>query len=429
MIIAFTLFLLFLFLFLGMPVAFSLGIAGLAGMFLVEGFDGVYSLLYTVPYRTAANYTMTVIPMFVLMAQAVSASGLSGEIFIAARRLLERLPGGLAIASIFASAGVATMSGSSTASAATMASIAIPEMQKHGYSTPVAAGVVTAAGTLAIMIPPSVGLVLYGIVTENSVGKLLIAGIIPGGMSALIYVLGVIIWQKVQPGAMPPTTSRYTWAERLGSLKPLWVFILLAFAVLGSIYLGWATPTEAASVGAVGSLIIPLVQRRFGLKDIRPAVVKTIEVTTMIFTIIIGAMIFGYFLTITQATQKVIMIIGNMNAPSWAVLGVFLLILAALGCILDQLAILLITLPLLYPVVMNLGYDPIWFGIVSVKTGEIGLVTPPVGMNAYVVSASTGVPLDQVFRGVGVMLILDLITLGLLLALPVLTTWLPSLMF
>ena len=429
MIIAFTLFLLFLFLFLGMPVAFSLGIAGLAGMFLVEGFDGIYSLLYTVPYRTAANYTMTVIPMFVLMAQAVSASGLSGEIFIAARRLLERLPGGLAIASIFASAGVATMSGSSTASAATMASIAIPEMQKHGYSTPVAAGVVTAAGTLAIMIPPSVGLVLYGIVTENSVGKLLIAGIIPGGMSALIYVLGVIIWQKVQPGAMPPTTSRYTWAERLGSLKPLWVFILLAFAVLGSIYLGWATPTEAASVGAVGSLIIPLVQRRFGLKDIRQAVVRTIEVTTMIFTIIIGAMIFGYFLTMTQATQKVIMIIGNMNAPSWTVLGVFLLILAALGCILDQLAILLITLPLLYPVVMNLGYDPIWFGIVSVKMGEIGLVTPPVGMNAYVVSASTGVPLDQVFRGVGVMLVLDLVTLGLLLALPVLTTWLPSLMF
>jgi len=263
----------------------------------------------------------------------------------------------MAIASIFASAGVAAMSGSSVASAATMASIAIPEMQKHGYSTRVSAGVVTAAGTLAIMIPPSVGLVLYGIVTENSIGKLLIAGIIPGILSALIYVLGVICWQKLQPGAMPSTTSQYTWAERLGSLKPLWAFIILAFSVLGSIYFGFATPTEAASVGAIGSLIIPLLQKRLRVRDIWPAILRTIEVTTMIFTIIIGAMIFGYFLTVTQATQHMITIIGNMNAPSWMILALFLLIIAAMGCMLDQLAILLITLPLIYPVVSGQSID------------------------------------------------------------------------
>jgi len=429
MIIILTLCLLILMLFLGMPVAFSLGIAGLTGMFMAEGFDGVYSLLYTVPYRTAANYTMTVIPMFILMAQAVSASGLVGEVFIAARRWLERMPGGIAIASIFASAGVAAMSGSSVASAATMASIAIPEMRKHGYSTHVAAGVVTAAGTLAIMIPPSVGLVLYGIVTENSIGKLLIAGIIPGILSAVIYIVGVVVWQKFNPKGMPPTTSQYSWPDRWRSLKPLWAFMLLAFSVVGSIYLGWATPTEAASVGAIGSLIIPLVQGRMKLKDIWPAIVRTLEITTMIFTIIIGAMIFGYFLTMTQATQNIITIISALSAPNWVVLGIFMLILAALGCMLDQLAILLITLPLLYPVITGLGYDPIWFGIIMVKVGEIGLITPPVGMNAYVVSASTGVPLDTVFRGVAVMLILDLITLAVLLAFPALTTWLPSMMF
>ena len=429
MIIILTLLLLILLLFLGMPVAFSLGIAGLVGMFMAEGFDGVYSLLFTVPYRTAANYTMTVIPMFVLMAQAVSASGLVGEVFTAARRWLERMPGGMAIASIFASAGVAAMSGSSVASAATMASIAIPEMQKHGYSARVAAGVVTAAGTLAIMIPPSVGLVLYGIVTENSIGKLLVAGVIPGVLSALIYIIGVVLWQKLQPGAMPPTTGHYTWAQRWRSLKPLWAFFILAFSVLGSIYFGYATPTEAASVGAIGSIIIPLVQKRWRLRDVWPAILTTIQITTMIFTIIIGAMIFGYFLTVTQATQHMITIIGNMNAPSWMILGLFLVIIAALGCMLDQLAILLITLPLLYPVVIGLGYNPIWFGIICVKMGEIGLVTPPVGMNAYVVSASSGVPLDKVFRGVGVMLILDFITLTLLLAFPVLSTWLPSMMF
>ena len=428
MTVVLAIFLLLLLLFLGMPVAFSLGLSGIAGLLLTGGPEAVYSVLYTVPYRTAANYTLTTVPMFILMAQLVSAGGIVTEVFTAARLWLARLPGGLAIASVFASAGVGAMSGSSTASAAAMAAITIPEMQKHGYSTPVAAGVVTVAGTLAIMIPPSIGLVLYGIITENSIGKLLIAGLIPGLLTALIYCLGIILWNKVRPGVMPPTTHRYSWGRRWRALRPLWAFIVLAVLVIGSMYLGWATPTEAASVGAFGALIIPLVRKRLGWADIKWAVVKTIEITTMIFTIIIGAMIFGYFLTITQTTQKLILFIGNLSLPPWSVLALILVLLVALGCMLDQLAILLITLPLVYPLVMELGYDPIWFGVICIKVGEIGLVTPPVGMNAYVVSASTGIPLDQIFRGLAVMLLFEFVSMALLLSFPALTTWLPSMM-
>ena len=424
-----TLLLLLFLLFVGMPVAFSLGISGIVGMYFTSGFDGVYSLVYTVPYRTAASYTMSVIPMFVLMAQAVSQSGLVGHVFEAARRWLERLPAGMAIAAIFSSAGVAAMSGSSVASAATTASIAIPEMEKSGYKTHVAAGVVTVAGTLAIMIPPSVGLVIYGVITENSIGQMLIAGIIPGIMTALVYVIGVILWHKLRPDAMPPVTSQYSWRQRFQSLKPIWPFMVLVFLVVGSIYLGWATVTEAASVGALGAIVIPIIQGRMAIKDTISAVIRTLEITTMIFAIVIGAMLFGYFLTMTQAPSKLITLISQMNLPSWMVMMFFILILAALGLMLDQLAIVLITLPLMYPVVIDLGYHPIWFGIIIVKVAEIGLITPPVGMNAYVVSASTGIPLDKVFRGVGVMLFFELITLALLLSFPALSTWLPSMMY
>jgi len=428
MALGFTLILLLFLLFIGTPVAFSLGISGIVGMMLTSGFDGVYSLLYTVPYRTAANYTMSVIPMFVLMAQFISVSGLVKDVFTAARRWLERMPGGMAIAAILSSAGVAAMSGSSTASAATTASIAIPEMINNGYSTQVAAGVVTVAGTLAIMIPPSVGLVLYAIITENSIGQMLIAGIIPGIMTALVYIVGVVIWQKVSPGAMPRTTRLYSWSQRMQSLRPLWAFIILALSVVGSIYMGWATPTEAASVGALGSLVLPLLQKRIGFRDIITALIRTLEITTMIFTIIIGAMIFGYFLTITRAPSQIISVIGSMNAPAWMILGLLLIVIIILGLFLDQIAIALITLPLIYPVIMDLGYNPIWFGIVAVKVSEIGLITPPVGMNAYVVSASTGIPLDQVFRGVSIMLLFELITLVILLSFPALCTWLPLMM-
>ncbi len=418
--------LMLVFMFLGMPVAFSLGVAGVIGLYLVGGFDSVFSILSTVPFRTAAHYTLSTLPMFILMAQFISASKIVDEIFVAAQRWLERLPGGLAIATIFAAAGMAAMSGSSTASAATLSTIAVPQMKKYGYTNKIATGVVTVAGTLAIMIPPSIAFVLYGIITETSIGKLLIAGIIPGILTAGMYCLGILVWNKAQPGVMPPSTSIYTWKDRWSSIKPLWAFLILASTVIGSMYVGLATPTEAAAFGAFGALIIPLALRRMSRKAFRHAVVGSVRATTMIFTIIIGAMIFGYFLTLTQTTQHIIQFFASMAVPAWVVMGMVGILYLVLGCIMDQVAIQLITLPLTFPLVTGLGYDPIWFGVISTKLAEIGLVTPPVGMNAYVVSATTKTPLEEVFAGTSVMLLVDGISLAILLAFPVLSTYLPS---
>ncbi len=416
------------FLLIGAPVGFALGLSGVIGLYLVGGVDAVCGVMNTVPYRTAASYTLTTVPMFILMAELISESGVVKELFSAAQKWLDRLPGGLAIASVFASAGMAAMSGSSTASAAALASISIPEMIRHGYKTYVAAGVITVAGTLAIMIPPSIPFVIYGAVTENSIGKLLIAGVIPGLMTASVYTVGIIIWSKVCPNDMPRSSSKYSWRERWQSIRDLWAFAILASMVLVSMYLGLATPTEAAAVGAFGALVIPLLRRQIALQGIRKAIHKTIEVTTMIFMIIIGAMIFGYFLTITQAAQGLISYIGGLHTSRTMVLCLLVVMYLILGCFLDVIAILLITLPLVYPLVISLGYDAIWFGVIIVKLIEIALITPPLGMNAYVVSASSKIPLEYVFRGTIVMLLFEGVTLGVLLYFPSISTWLPSMM-
>jgi len=420
--------LMLVFLFLGMPVAFSLGTAGAIGLYIFGGSDAVLGILGTVPYRSAAHYTLSTLPMFILMAQFISVSGIVDDIFVAAQRWLEGLPGGLAITTIFAAAGMAAMSGSSTASAATLSTMAVPQMIKHGYSARVATGVVTVAGTLAIMIPPSIAFVLYGIITETSIGQLLIAGIIPGILTAAMYCVGVLIWSKAAPGSMPPSTNMYSWKDRVDSLKPLWPFLFLASIVIGSMYGGLATPTEAAALGAFGSLVIPMALRRMSKKNFSTAVVSSMKSTTMIFTIIIGAMIFGYFLTITESTQHLVAYIGGLEVNRWWIMIAIVVMYLILGCIMDQVAILLITLPMVFPLIVSLGFDPIWFGVICTKTAEIGMASPPVGMNAFVVSATTKVPLEDVFRGTWPLLAVDVVSLALLLAFPLLSTWLPSTM-
>ena len=420
--------LMLVFLFLGMPVAFALGAAGAIGLYWSGGADTVFGILGTVPYRSAAHYTLSTLPMFILMAHFISASKIVDDIFVAAKRWLERLPGGLAITTIFASAGMAAMSGSSTASAATLSTMAVPQMIKHGYSKRIATGVVTVAGTLAIMIPPSIAFVLYGIITETSIGKLLIAGILPGILTAAMYCLSILIWSRVAPESMPRSSSVYSWKERFDSLKPLWPFLILASIVIGSMYGGLATPTEAAALGAFGSLVIPIALRRMSRKDFSAAVLAAMKSTTMIFTIIIGAMIFGYFLTITESTQQLIAFIGGMEVNRWFIMIALVILYLILGCVMDQVAIILVTLPMVFPLIIHLGFDPIWFGVICTKTAEIGMASPPVGMNAFVVSATTKVPLEDVFKGTWPLLAMDIATLAILLAFPALSTWLPSTM-
>ena len=416
-----------LLLFLGMPVGFAMGVSGVVGLYLKGGLNALASILSNAPYRSAANFALSTVPMFIFMAEIISRANIVPEVFEAARKWLGRTPGGLAIAAVVASAGMGAMSGSSTAAAACMSSIAVPEMRRAGYGLEVAAGVVTVAGTLAIMIPPSIPLVIYGLVTETSIGKLLIAGILPGIMTALIYSIGILLWNRLKPGVMPKGQA-YSFREKMASLRPLWAFLILASVVLITLYTGIGTPTEAAAIGAFGAAAISLTTRRLDLKGLYAAALQTAKITTMIFTIIIGAMICGYFFTLTQATQKAIMFISSLPIPTWFIMGLVVLLYLILGCIMDQIAILLLTLPLTFPLVTSLGYDPIWFGVIVTKLAEIGLVTPPVGMNAYVVSATIKAPLEQVFRGTGVMLMFEFVTLCLLLAFPIIATWLPSFM-
>ncbi len=429
MIIAFGIGALMFFLILGVPVGFALGLSGLIGLYLVGGMDAISGVMNTVPYRTAASYVLTTIPMFILMAELICESGIVKELFSVAEKWLARLPGGLAIATVFASAGMAALSGSSTAAAAALSTSSVPEMVRHGYKEHVAAGVVSVAGTLANMIPPSIPFVIYGVVTENSVGRLLMAGVIPGILTAVVYALGIVLWNKVSATAMPRSSSRYSWKEKFQALRSLWAFILLASLMLVSMYLGWATPTEAAALGACGALLIPLARRSIDVRGIIAAFKRTLRVTAMIFMIIIGAMFFGYFLTITQAAQSLIEFIAGLHTSKEMVLFILVIIYLILGCFLDVIAILLITLPLVYPLITSLGYDAIWFGVIVVTLIDIALVTPPLGMNCYVVSASTGVPLEKVFKGTLVMLSFEMVTLAILIAFPSISTWLPSMMY
>lgn len=413
--------------FLAVPIGFTLAITGCIGLWMVDGFGTVMAIAGTVPYRTTADFVLTVLPMFILLAEFISRSRLAKDLFDLANRWIGHFRGGVGIATIMASAGFAAMAGTSSAAAAVFSRIAIPEMQRLGYQDDIAAGVVTVAGTLAIMIPPSLTLVVYGMLTETSVGKLLVAGVIPGIISAINLAIGVWVYAKVVPEAVP-TAPRCKWADRfrgMGSLLPLIVLVLI---IIGGLYTGVATPTEVGALGALSALVMCVLMRRLAYGEVAAALRHTVMIATMIFTIIIGAMIFGYFLTLTQAPQHLMTQIKQSGLPPWAVIGVLVVIYLILGCFIDQMAILLLTMPITFPLVVSLGYDPIWFGIVFTKLTEIGLVTPPMGLNGYIVSGTSGIPLARVFRGACILLMWDGFTLLLLLFIPSLSTFLPSLM-
>ena len=411
----------------GVPIAFSLAISGSIGLWLVADFNTVIALLGSVPYRTCASYVLTVIPMFILLAEVISRSGLAKELFDLANKWIGHVPGGVGIATIMASAGFAAMAGTSSASAAVFSRIAIPEMQRLGYKDHIAAGVVTVAGTLAIMIPPSLTLVLYGVLTENSIGKLLIAGIIPGLLTAFNFALGIYLIAKFVPGAVKDVAP-FSWKERFTGLINLLPLVVLVFIIMGGLYSGIATPTEVGSLGALSAFVICILMRRIKSKEIVESLKQTVIISTMIFSIIIGAMIFGYFTTMTQVPQNLLNAIKSAGISPWGVIAILVVVYLILGCFFDQLAILLITVPLTYPLITSLGFNPIWFGIVFTKLTEIGLVTPPLGLNAYVVSGTSKIPLTTVFRGASMLLVFDGITLLILLFFPILSTYLPSLM-
>ncbi|MBW7851344.1 MAG: TRAP transporter large permease [Rhodospirillales bacterium] len=409
------------------PIGLSMIIVGFGGFSAIVGFKPAMSIIENGPYEVASNYSFTMIPLFMLMGSFAARARISTDLFDAAKTLIGHWRGGLAMAAVSASAGFSTISGSSLATAATMARVSLPEMKAAGYSDRMAAGSLAAGGTLGIMIPPSIALLLYGLITEQSVATMFLAGFLPGLLAYLLYLCAIIIMVRIRPewaGAVG-VKGEDTVGQALVKLLP----ILLVFGlVMGGIYASIFTPTEAAGVGAVITLIMAVVRGGMRWKGFVEAVNETLAVASMIFVILIGAEVFGYFLSVSQLSFELVALIERMNLPPVGVLVIIILFYLVLGCFMDSLAMILLTVPIFYPMIMASGFDPIWFGIIAVVTVELGLITPPVGMNIFVIkSVAPQVPLVEIMRGVLPFVVTDLVRLGFLIAFPGIALLLPSL--
>ena len=365
--------------------------------------------------------------MFILIGYLAFHAGLTQAVFDAARKWCSQAPGGVAIATVFATAGFAAVSGASTATAAVFSRVAIPEMLKNGYDKRLAAGVVAAGGTLASLIPPSAILVIYAIIVEESVGQLLLAGFIPGIISAVIYAVLISGRVMLNP-KLAPTTERYPWSERFRSLPGTAPIVAVIAIIFTAIYGGWATPTEAGALGAFVVMVIALI-RGMKFTTFRSALFETAKLTAMIFSIIWGVLIFVRFLGFAGLPDAFASFVGSLDMPPVLIVIMILLGYMVLGMFMDAIGMLLLTLPVVYPAIVGLGYDPIWFGIIVVKMAEICLVTPPIGLNCFVVNGvRPDIPLNDVFRGIGPFFVADIATVGLFIAFPAIVTFLPDLM-
>ena len=410
---------------LGMPIAFVLLTIGSVGIILIQGVDTLHGILATTAYRSVNSFTFSAIPLFVLMAHFISKSRIADELFDSVIKWIGHFPGGAGVATVLASAGFGTLSGSSVAATAAMSQIAVPQMIKANYSDSFSAGLVaTATGVLAAMIPPSIPLILYGIQTENSIGKLLIGGVIPGILIALLlcgYIVIVSFKNKTK-------TEKVSWKERFYSLRNIWPVVILVFLIMMIIYMGIGTATEAAAFGAFGALVIGLLMRRLNIKTIYESLMITTKQTAMIFTVIVGAHVFAYFVALTQVGNDIINAIEATGFPAWAILLMLVIMYLIMGMFMDLIGTMLLTIPVVYPLIIGLGYDPIWFGIVLVLLLEIGLVTPPVGINLFIVSENSGVPSNKVLVGSLPFIVVLLVALLLIIIFPQIVLFLPSLM-
>jgi len=417
---------LFALMLLRVPVGMAMGLVGVSGFAYIVGGTAALKNVGLTSMRTVTDYTFGVIPMFLLMGAFVSNSGMSRELFRAANAFVGHFRGGLDIATIAACAGFAAISGSSVATAATFATVAYPEMRRYDYPQSFATGVIAAGGTLGAMLPPSTVLAVYGIITEQDIGKLFIAGIIPGFIAALMYMTTIMIIGRVRPGFLP-TGPRSTWKERLGGLRDIWAMLLLFIFVIGGLYGGLFTPTEAGGMGAGGAFLIGLARGKLSRGDIRRSLLQAVRTAAAVLTVLIGALLFGYFLTVTQTPQKVTAFLVGLGFGRYGVLALIMLMYLVLGCLMDALAMIILTIPIIFPVITQLGFDPIWFGIIIVMTVELGLIHPPVGMNVFVIkSVVQDVSFSTIFLGVLPFIVTDLIRLVILISFPMLALYLPS---
>jgi C4-dicarboxylate transporter, DctM subunit len=406
------------------PIAISLGIVAVGGFAYLVGPEPALGILIDSPIRTVTNFNFSVVPMFILMGALVSASGMSRELFRAANAWVGHLPGGAAIATILACGGFAAINGSSVASAATMTQVALPEMRRIGYDPGFSAGVVAAGGTLGIMIPPSVMFILYSILTDTNVTSLFIAGIIPGLIAIVLYCITVLILERVKNEWMP-RMPRADSRERWESLKDVWATLLLFALVIGAIYGGFVTITEAAGLGAFGALVIGMARGQLPWGALVECLVEALRTSAAIFFILIAAFLFQYFLAVSQASQLLGDFLTSLPVGPMGVVIVILAFYIVVGMFVDELAIILLTIPIVFPIVTGMGFDAVWFGVLVVVTVQIGLIAPPVGIICFIMNNMVpDIGLVNIYKGALPFVIADLIWLALLLAFPILSLWL-----
>jgi C4-dicarboxylate transporter, DctM subunit len=414
--------------FLRMPVGFTMAIVGFAGFAYLVSFDAAMSIAVKDIFSSFGSYNLTVIPLFVFMGQVAFHAGISGRLFHAAYKIMGHWRGGLAMATIGACAGFAAICGSTNATAATMASVALPEMKKYNYKPELATGVIAAGGSLGILIPPSVIFIVYGILTEQSIGKLFIAGIIPGIILSIMFCATIWVWTYLKPD-LGPRGPKTTLREKFFALTGVAETLMIFAAVIGGMFMGWFTPTEAAAIGAFATLVLALAGRNLSWRGFVQSLVESTRISCMILVIVAGATIFGHFLAITRIPFDIAGWIANLHWPPYAVMIMIIMIYLIGGCFLDALALIMLTVPIFYPVVIQMGYDPIWFGVIIVLVTQMGVLTPPVGVNVYVVSGvARDVPLHVIFRGAMPLLLAIILLALILIPFPQIALFLPRLM-
>lgn len=418
--------LLFVFLAFKMHIGIAMALIGFAGISYIIDMDAGLNLLGMVPWEEGSSYTLSVIPLFILMGQFAFTSGISQDIYKAVHNWLGHLRGGLAMATIIACSGFAAVCGSSLATGATMAKVAIPEMENYGYNLSLSTGCVAAGGTLGILIPPSIGFIIYGILTEESIGKLFMAGIIPGLLLASLFILAIFVQCLINP-EMGPKGEPTSWKVKFKSLYSTWTMLSLFVLVMGGIYFGVFTPTEAAGIGAFGSFVIAVARRKLTVKSFIESLLATGNMTAMIFLIIIGANIFSNFLAITGIPFMLADSIVALALPRMVILMMIILVFILLGCVMDCYAIMILMVPILFPIVQAMNFNPIWFGVIMVIVLEVGLITPPVGLNVFVISGAVPeVPLTTIFKGVWPFLIAAVVCIAIIILFPEIVYFLPS---
>jgi tripartite ATP-independent transporter DctM subunit len=416
-------------LFLGMPIAFVMMLVGFLGIGYLTSINAALPVIANTVYETASFYPYTIIPLFILMGGFAGNAGITRELYETFDKWFRRLPGGLGIATIVSCAFFAALSGSSVAAAAAMGNIAIPEMRRFKYAPKLAVGTVAAGGTLSFLIPPSLGFVVYGMLTEQSIGKLLISGIFPGIFLSLAFIVVIIVQVKMDPGLAPATPGEVSFKEKILALQGIWETLLVFFIVVGGIYLGFINPTEAGAIGASALFIIILLKKRLTLQNLSSSLFEAARISVLVLFLVAGASVFSYFLALSTIPMAVSSWMAGLEVSRYVILTIIILIYLILGCFLDAISMMVLTMPVIFPVVKTLGFDPIWFGVICVIMMEVGLITPPVGLNVYTLAGVVkDVPMQTIFRGAAPFLISMIAVVILITIFPKIALFLPSMM-